>query len=87
MGLAQRASKGLRSSAEILTQMATSVLRDHEYELDFTETPGRLPASELARPEESQSSVSHSSDSKQARDEPKVLGKRKCKSHHTTEVQ
>ncbi|KAJ1161131.1 hypothetical protein NDU88_001618 [Pleurodeles waltl] len=54
--------------------MATSVLRDHEYEQDLIENPGRLSTHELARPEESQSSASHSSDSERARDEPKVSG-------------
>ncbi|KAJ1197357.1 hypothetical protein NDU88_001217 [Pleurodeles waltl] len=65
--------------------MASSVLRDHEYEHDLTETPRELSSQGMLRPEESQSSASHSSDSEKTRDEPKVSGKRKRKSHHSTD--
>ncbi|KAJ1148456.1 hypothetical protein NDU88_001291 [Pleurodeles waltl] len=68
MGGTQRASVGPRSSAEVLSQIATSVLMVHEYEQDLIETPGRLSTHGLAHPEESQSSASHSMDSERAQE-------------------
>ncbi|KAJ1145122.1 hypothetical protein NDU88_011414 [Pleurodeles waltl] len=70
----QRAYRGPRSSAEILSQMASSVLRDHEYEQDLNELPKELSSQGLSHPEDSQSSASHCSDSEKTQDEPKVSG-------------
>ncbi|KAJ1156210.1 hypothetical protein NDU88_008934 [Pleurodeles waltl] len=59
-----------RSSMEMLSQVASSVLRDHEYEQDITDTPGVGSSQGLMRPEDSESYPSHSSDSEKTFDEP-----------------
>ncbi|KAJ1215562.1 hypothetical protein NDU88_003170 [Pleurodeles waltl] len=81
----QRVPRGLRSLTEILSQMASSILRDHEYEQDITSTSRGLLWQGLLHPEDSQSSASNSSDSEKMRDKPKISGKQKRKTHHSTE--
>ncbi|KAJ1142771.1 hypothetical protein NDU88_009084 [Pleurodeles waltl] len=77
VGFARGALKGPASSADILAQMAASVIKDHEY--------GSFPALEVSETglesytltEGVPSSDSHSSGSDQEQDEPKPSGKHK----------
>ncbi|KAJ1154909.1 hypothetical protein NDU88_007652 [Pleurodeles waltl] len=85
MSRTQKGPGGTKSSVDILSQMASLVLGDHEYEQDLTEIPKELSSQGMLCLEESQSSASYSSDSEKTRDEPKVLDKRKCKFHHSTD--
>ncbi|KAJ1149107.1 hypothetical protein NDU88_001925 [Pleurodeles waltl] len=77
-----RASLGSLSSAEILLQVATAVLKDQEYCPGLTPTSDEFPPPSGSRKELSQTSDSHS-DSEFS--EPKQLGKCKRKSHHVLE--
>ncbi|KAJ1213850.1 hypothetical protein NDU88_001480 [Pleurodeles waltl] len=72
----QKVPGGTRSSADILSQMASSVLRAHEYEQDLSEIPGELSSHSMLCPEDSQSSASNSCDSEKTQGEPKMSGKK-----------
>ncbi|KAJ1211368.1 hypothetical protein NDU88_006728 [Pleurodeles waltl] len=85
MNRTQRGSGGPKSSAAILSQMASSVLRDHEYEQDMFEIPSGLHSQNILSQEDSQSSAAHTSDSERSCDESKKSGKRKRKSHHAAD--
>ncbi|KAJ1139666.1 hypothetical protein NDU88_006033 [Pleurodeles waltl] len=75
-----KASLGSLSLAEILSQMATAVLKDHEYGPGLMNVPDVFPPPSGSRKELSQSADSHS-DSEFS--EPKQAGKRKA--HHIPE--
>ncbi|KAJ1096616.1 hypothetical protein NDU88_001751 [Pleurodeles waltl] len=72
MSRTQKGSGGPKFSAEILSQMASSVLRDHEYEQDIYEIPSGLHSQDVLGQEDSQSSAAHTPDSERSRDEPKM---------------
>ncbi|KAJ1191495.1 hypothetical protein NDU88_000811 [Pleurodeles waltl] len=72
MSRTQKGSGGPRSLAEIQSQMASSVLRDHEYEQDISEIPRELHSKGMLGQEDSQASASYTSDSERSRDKPKV---------------
>ncbi|KAJ1106206.1 hypothetical protein NDU88_003609 [Pleurodeles waltl] len=84
VGLAPRARVGPVSSAELFTQMATSVFKDHEYgtgaTLDLSEF---FPTTTVPCAEASHSSSSHTSDLEQAEAGPKQPTKRKRKRRYT----
>ncbi|KAJ1092843.1 hypothetical protein NDU88_005953 [Pleurodeles waltl] len=67
-----KGSGGPKSSAEILYQMASSDLRDHEYEQDIYEIPRELHSQDVLGQDDSQSFAAHTSDSDRTRDEPKM---------------
>ncbi|KAJ1193119.1 hypothetical protein NDU88_002424 [Pleurodeles waltl] len=85
LGIAQRVSMGPAYSAQILAQMAASVIKDHEYgsfaslavPVSFTgpSTQGEVPSS----------SSSQSLDSDHVQDDPKPLGNLKRKTHNLQE--
>ncbi|KAJ1187018.1 hypothetical protein NDU88_003797, partial [Pleurodeles waltl] len=84
-GFAQKTSVGPSSSADILAQMAASVIKDHKYDLfPSLEASGSLPrmSSNISVAAESDSSLSSAS---QCREDPKHTGKRKRKSHNIEE--
>ncbi|KAJ1199892.1 hypothetical protein NDU88_003724 [Pleurodeles waltl] len=85
VGFARGSSKGPKSSADILVHMAASVIKDHGYgSFSSLEVPEiGLDSSILT--EGVPSSASHSSGSDLDRDEPKLPGKRKRKSHNIQE--
>ncbi|KAJ1169740.1 hypothetical protein NDU88_001631 [Pleurodeles waltl] len=84
LGRAQRASMGPASSAEVLVQMAASVLMDHKYDPLFTlEASSPAPGLSAVTLDASQLASSHSSGSDQ--DDPKSLGKCKRKSQNIEE--
>ncbi|KAJ1154009.1 hypothetical protein NDU88_006766 [Pleurodeles waltl] len=85
MGTAHRAFKRPLSSADVLANMAASVMQDHGYDvyssLEFPDT-GR---DSTPLPEGPPSSASHCSGSDQEHDDPKITGKRKHKAHNVQE--
>ncbi|KAJ1167589.1 hypothetical protein NDU88_007978 [Pleurodeles waltl] len=76
-GFTNMGPAGPLSSGEILSQMASAVLNDHEYSSDLLPHSENLPTPSVSHKELSQSSDSHS-DSDIS--EPKLPGKRKRKS-------
>ncbi|KAJ1184283.1 hypothetical protein NDU88_001091 [Pleurodeles waltl] len=76
VGFAQRASVGPSLSADILVQMAASVIKDHEYDLfPSLEATGSLPRMSSNTLDAAKSDSSHSSKSERT-DDPKPTGKR-----------
>ncbi|KAJ1106097.1 hypothetical protein NDU88_003500 [Pleurodeles waltl] len=85
VGFAQRASVGPTSSAELIVQIAASVLKDHEYDTFFSlEGAGSLPRLFIDTLEIAESESSHSLESEHTNN-LKPSGKRKRQSNNLNE--
>ncbi|KAJ1143144.1 hypothetical protein NDU88_009455 [Pleurodeles waltl] len=84
LAVSQGALKRPLSSADILANMATSVMQDHGYDVYSSLDTSEGNRESSARPDDLSSSA-QSSVSDQEQEDPKPSGKRKRKSHNTQE--
>ncbi|KAJ1193559.1 hypothetical protein NDU88_002856 [Pleurodeles waltl] len=80
LGMAQGALKRPLSSADVLANMAASVMQDHGYDVYSSLDTSEAGREASSRPE-GLSSCSHSSGSDHDQEDTKPVGKRKRKSH------
>ncbi|KAJ1093526.1 hypothetical protein NDU88_006626 [Pleurodeles waltl] len=85
LGIAQGALKRPLSFADVLANMAASVMQDHGYDVYSSLDTSEAGREASRRPEGLPSSSSHSSGSDHDQEDPKPVGKRKRKSHNTQE--